>query len=78
MKVVWLDTDRPWSQMVKGFFFGLFYLFKMKFSQRYIADMLGIACNSQLPYAKGSKGYRLPFATAHSETTYIDESVKDA
>jgi hypothetical protein len=50
----------------------IFLIFEMKFSQRYIADMLGVACNSRLPQAKGSvklimgneKGNRLPFATA--------------
>jgi hypothetical protein len=26
-----------------------------KFSQRYIADMIGFACNSQIPHAKRSK-----------------------
>jgi hypothetical protein len=43
--------------MVTGFFYlAVFYLFKMKFSQRYIADLLGVARNSRLPQAKGSKG----------------------
>jgi hypothetical protein len=51
----------PWyvngSRMVKGnFYLAIFYLIKMKFSQRYIADMLGVACNLRLPKAKGSKG----------------------
>jgi hypothetical protein len=34
----------------------------MKFSQRYIADLNGVACNSRLPQAKGGqKGNKLPY-----------------
>jgi hypothetical protein len=37
------------TRMVKRLFYlAFFFLFKMKFSQRYIADMLGVACHSRL------------------------------
>jgi hypothetical protein len=40
--------------MVTGFFYlAVFYLFKMKFSQRYIADLIGVACNSRFSAGKG-------------------------
>jgi hypothetical protein len=40
------------------FFICLSFLkFKMKFSQRYIADTHGVACNSRLPQTNASKGY---------------------
>jgi hypothetical protein len=50
-----MEMDRGWQ---KDFFiWPFFYSFKMKFFQRYISDMLGgVACNSWLSQAKGSKG----------------------
>jgi hypothetical protein len=40
--------------MVEGFFiWPSLYIFKIKFSRRYIADILAGACNSRLPQAKG-------------------------
>ncbi len=57
LKVVWLD--RAWylyeSRMVKGFFFIWQSSCLMKFPSgtvQYIAEMLGVACNSRLPQAK--------------------------
>jgi hypothetical protein len=35
-----------------------------KVSQRYIANIIGVACNSQIPPAICSKGYLIPFAMA--------------
>jgi hypothetical protein len=57
--------------MVEGFFsiWPSFYLFEMKFSLRYIADILGVACNSWLPQAMGPKG--LPITFCSSTTSYL-------
>jgi hypothetical protein len=37
-----------------------FLKFQMKFSQRYIADTNGVACNSRLLQTNASKGYPVP------------------
>jgi hypothetical protein len=40
------------------------FKFKFKFSQQYIANIIGVACNSRIPHAICSKGYLKPVAIA--------------
>ncbi len=42
----------------------IFFFFWIKFSQRYIAEMIGVACNSQIPHAKWSKGWLITFCNS--------------
>ena len=46
----------------------LFFKFKSKFSQRYIAYILCFACNSQIPRAKRTKGW--PITVCNSPKSY--------